>query len=139
MNDLMEFLMAVTVAPSFDFYQAFIDTLKSGVLTLLAVITAIGIFFYQQNNEKRKFNERIQNACKALLTDLGQIEEFYSSSEDKMTISLEDDIEYTNTSIGVEYYQSIVNSGLITYFDERTQVELRGYCNSLFVSINRIT
>jgi hypothetical protein len=100
----MEFLMAVTVAPSFDFYQAFIDTLKSGVLTLLAVITAIGIFFYQQNNEKRKFNERIQNACKALLTDLGQIEEFYSSSEDKMTISLEDDIEYTNTSIGVEYY-----------------------------------
>lgn len=97
---------------------------QSGFLTLVSILTAIGAFFYQQHNEKRKFNERIVNACKTLLTDLADLEEFYSSSKDKMTILSEHDIEYTNTSIGREYYQSIVNSGLITYFDEKTQVEL---------------
>ena len=52
---------------------------QSGILTLTSILSAIGVFFYQQHNEKIKFNERIVNASKALLTDINQLEETYSS------------------------------------------------------------
>jgi hypothetical protein len=54
---------------------------QSGILTLFSILAAIGVFFYQQHNEKNKFNERIVNASKALITDLNQLEESYSSGK----------------------------------------------------------
>jgi hypothetical protein len=54
---------------------------QSGILTLSSILTAIAVFFYQQNNEKKKFNERIVKSCKALLSDLNEAEVNYASDK----------------------------------------------------------
>jgi len=107
---------------------------QSGILTLFSILAAIGVFFYQQHNEKNKFNERIVNASKALITDLNQLQESYSSGKLPKTTWIEKNIDFSNTSMGVEYYHGIVNSGIITYYGEVTQIELSNlyYNMSLF-------
>ena len=52
---------------------------QSGILTLISIVAAIVVFFYQQHNEKVKFNERIVNASKSLKMDLEELEKSYSS------------------------------------------------------------
>jgi hypothetical protein len=68
----------------FDLQDSVVSTLtflneQSGILTLISILSAIGVFFYQQHNEKNKFNERIVNASKALIADLEGLEKSYSS------------------------------------------------------------
>jgi hypothetical protein len=105
---------------------------QSGILTLTSILAAIAVFFYQQNNEKKKFNERIVNASKGLITDLNQLDESYTSGIFPKTTWTEKKIDFSTTSMGLEYYQSVVNSGLITYYDETTQIELSNlYYNML--------
>lgn len=111
----------------FNLQDSFNSSLKvlneqSGILTLISILAAIIVFFYQQHNEKDKFNQRIVNACKALLADLSHLEGTYKGLE-RIT-DPEKGIEYGNIWITTEYYNSVVNSGLITYFDKKTQVEL---------------
>lgn len=97
---------------------------QSGILSLSSILAAIGVFFYQQHNEKNKFNERIVKASNALITDLNQLEKSYSSGVFLKTTWVEKGIDFSNTSISVEYYQSVVSSGIITYYNEVTQIEL---------------
>jgi len=105
---------------------------QSGILTLTSILIAISVFFYQQDNEKKKFNERIVNASKGLITDLNQLGESYSSGIFPKATWTEKKIDFSTTSMGLEYYQSVVNSGLITYYDETTQIELSNlYYNML--------
>lgn len=106
---------------------------QSGILSLSSILAAIVVFFYQQHSERKKFNERIINACKALMTDLGEIDKAYSSGELIKTTLIERDIDFTNTSIGTEYYQRVVNSGIITYFGKETQIELSNVYYNIFL------
>jgi hypothetical protein len=113
----------------FDLQDSVVSTLtflneQSGILTLISILSAIGVFFYQQHNEKNKFNERIVNASKALIADLEGLEKSYSSGIFPKTTITEKKIDFSITSMGLEYYQIVVNSGLILYYGERTQFEL---------------
>jgi hypothetical protein len=107
---------------------------QSGILTLISILAAIGAFFYQQHNEKKRFNERIVNASNAIVTDLEELEKSYSSGIFPKTTITEKKIDFSITSMGLEYYQIVVNSGLILYYGERTQFELSNlyYNMSLF-------
>jgi hypothetical protein len=123
----------------FDLQDSVVSTLtflneQSGILTLISILSAIGVFFYQQHNEKNKFNERIVNASKALIADLEGLENSYSSGIFPKTTITEKKIDFSITSMGLEYYQIVVNSGLILYYGERTQFELSNlyYNMSLF-------
>jgi hypothetical protein len=97
---------------------------QSGILAFTSILAAIILFFYQQHNEKMKFNERIVNASKAIINDLSGLEESYSLGIFPKTASPEENFEFSITSMGLEYYQIVVNSGLILYYGETTQKEL---------------
>jgi hypothetical protein len=83
---------------------------QSGILSLSSIVAAIAVFFYQQHTERKKFDERLRRSCKTLLIDINQIDQgFFGEKFTKTKIG--DDIEYTNTSVGAEFYQSVVNQG----------------------------
>lgn len=114
--------------------DSFAWALSSGILTLVSILVAIGVFFYKQHNEKKNFNERLVNASNAIVTDLEDLEKNYCSGIfPKITVP-EKNIDFSITSMGLEYYQVVVNSGLILYYGERTQFELSNlyYNMSLF-------
>ena len=127
-------LCMLNLKDSIDSSLSFLNQ-QSGILTLSSIIIAIVAFFYQQHNEKIKFKERIVNASKSLKRDLEELEKSYSSGTLVKTVWTEDNIEFTNISMGVEYYQSVVNSGLITYYGEKTQSEL----SNLYYNISLFT
>jgi uncharacterized membrane protein len=57
-------ILALITQVQFNLIDSVNNTLKflndqSSILTLSSIVAAIGVFFYQQHNEKKKFNERI--------------------------------------------------------------------------------
>jgi hypothetical protein len=70
-------------------------------------------------------------ASKSLITDLSQLGESYPSFP--KTVLTEKNIEFSTTSMCLEYYQSVVNSGLVTYYDETTQIELSNLYYNIFL------
>lgn len=107
----------------------FLNT-QSGLLTLTSIVVAIIFFFYQQHrdnrNKERELKDRLERTCNTLLADLDSIEEAYGPTK-YPKIGNNDGIDFTVVSVSVEGYQMVVSSGLFTYFDKTTQLELDNF------------
>lgn len=91
---------------------------QSGILSLIAIIIGIIFFFHQRKNEKeeikRKFNDRLSRACKLLLVDI----------DAWLLLRNKGDLPYTESVYSLENYRSVVNSGLVTYLEKDTIVQI---------------
>jgi hypothetical protein len=101
---------------------------QSGILTLSSILVAIGIFFLQQHrdkvNKQKELNERLKRVCKTILTDIETIEEGFGPTKYPKIKKSEkgEDTVYTSVSVSTEIYHSLLNSGLFTYFEKKTQL-----------------
>jgi hypothetical protein len=115
---------------------------QSGILTLSSILVAIVIFFFQQHREKvnkqKELQERLRHVCNALLIDIETIEEGFGPKRYPKVKKSEkgEDIEYTAVSVSSEIYRSVLNSGLFTYFEKKTQLEI-GYLYYNIIMFNQ--
>jgi hypothetical protein len=91
---------------------------QSGIFSLSAIIIGIIFFFRERQNEnkeiERKFNDRLSRACRLLLVDI-----------DKWQLDKsKESAPFSETVYSLENYRSVVNSGLITYLEKDTILEL---------------
>jgi hypothetical protein len=107
-----------------------------GLISSSGIIISIFIFYLtlrkQENDRKRDENERMDNICNALLEELKDHRDAFTRniSEDYIKVQ---DITYINRVLNTNAYESVLHSGLFTYFDDDTQNRI----SNLYVHIIR--
>ncbi len=100
-------------------------------VSLTGILIALLSFYNQQRKEKKnKKQESIERICRisnALLIDINELNVWYASDKYKILKTRRYNAEYSENVINTTSYQSIVNSGLITYFQKDTQEQLNSY------------
>jgi len=104
---------------------------QSGILTLLSVVVAIIFFFVEQDKQRKdkqqEFNDRLRRICNTLLIDIDYLDDYYKGEIYKALKVKRHAADYSQNIINTSSYQSVINSGLITYFQKETQKELNSY------------
>ncbi len=107
-----------------------------GLISLGGIIVAIIIFWYtlrkQGKDRKRTEDERINNMRNALLKELKDHRDAFSNKISEDFIKVQDK-GYINRVLNTDAYESILHSGLFTYFDGDTQNKI----SNLYIHIIR--
>lgn len=136
-------ILAYLVSPSqFNLYDSLDFILKSGILSLVAILVAISTFFYQQHRERSKqkeeFQDRLNRICNLLLLDMEVWEKWLLGNLPEDYKIQTEFGEYTENNISTDHYHSIVYSGLITYFQKDTQREVTHFYHIMTLHNKRI-
>ena len=107
----------------------------SGTVSLISLLVAIFMFFYQQERDKeqakQELNDRIRRFCVTLQNDAKQIKKEIMEGVDKVK-SKKGKVS-TTVYLSTKIYDSLIYSGLIGYLLSQTQ----GNLDNLYYKIER--
>lgn len=119
-------------------FQSLSSILSAGVIVSIAIFIVSQVVLFL--SKKKESKERISRVCKSLKIDIDNLSTWYESNQyqafksrhfiteyNKKTEKYEQKNEYFQNIINTVPYNGIVNSGLITYLDEKTQDKLNKY------------
>lgn len=101
------------------------------LISKFSIATGIGTYCFQlfreRRNKKKESNERLRRVCKALLVEVNALDEWYKSPQYEALKKRHYSAAYSDNIVNTAPYDGIVNSGLITYLEDRTQEKLNDY------------
>lgn len=113
---------AASHEPGFDFWGGigwWIE--KAGILVISVTLI---VYWHQQRSdrhkERRERSERIRSSCDIILEEIKEYNEAFTSN-DKIIIEKK---QFTTTYLATDAYDSLINSGLLTYLTSDTQKTL---------------
>lgn len=120
---------AESLKPGFDFWTSFAWWFdRIGV-----AIAAIALLLYlikersDRNKEKELEKERFNRSCIALLREIRENRDHLNRDDDRLFFSYvrsKQTVDFSNIVFDTYAFQSIIHSGLLTYFDEDIQARL---------------
>lgn len=115
--------------PGFDFWASFAWWFdRIGV-----AIAAIALLFYlfkersDRGKEKELRKERFNRSCVALLREIRESRDHLNRGDERLFFSYvrsRQTVDYSNIVFDTYAFQSVIHSGLLTYFDEDIQARL---------------
>jgi hypothetical protein len=100
----------------------------NGILSVIAILVGIIIFFYQQHSDKKQkekeLHDMIRQFCQTILNDIKEIRKHITVAGHTKVNWEPKKIEYTQVFISTNVYQSVLHSGVFTHFETDTQLNL---------------
>lgn len=132
---LLGIIVAIAVIVSLVLFPKLFEN-YSGALSLISLLVAIALFFYQQDTERKEKDEELNNAirrwCDTLGNDVTQIRQAITGEKfDKVTSKKGK--KSTTVYLSTKIYDSLIYSGYLTYFEPNTQDNL----DNLYYKIER--
>ena len=97
------FLIQFNINDSLDYI------LRSGILSLISIIVAITVFFYQQYRDRKarklEFHDRLIRTCNLLLVDMIEWEKWLSDEKYEAQLIRHNNSAYTENVLSIDNYQ----------------------------------
>jgi hypothetical protein len=102
------------------------------LIAAVAIIIAIVVFIFEERRTRRKEDkdrrDRIRRSCDTLLREIQENRDHLIRGEDRYFyysyVKSKSTIDYPNTIFGLYAFQSVIHSGLLTYFSRDDQAIL---------------
>jgi len=132
---LLGIIVAIAVTVSLFLFPQLFEN-YSGALSLISLLVAIALFFYQQDSERKEKDDEVKGVirrwCDTLMNDINQIRIAITGERfDKVTSKKGK--SSTTVYLSIKIYDSLIYSGYLTRFEPSTQDNL----DNLYYKIER--